>query len=232
VNARITRTLKLHFDAQFDYADNAYTRISPRHLQLYRLTADYKPLDWVTVTGGLYILENRNTADDIGNLQHNRSYNITAQLAPHSERYGVDVTYDYNDISSQTNICYVATPAPTGAITCGAPYLAGVSLYSAQSNYGSGSLFFRPIPRLTTWIGYAATSAVGSTFVTDSLSPTGPLTYRYQLPLAAANFNITKGLAFKSSWNYYDYHEYSAAGPTLPRSFRGNVYTLSLRYAF
>jgi len=232
VNARITKTLKLHFDAQFDYADNAHTRISPRHLQLYRLTADYKPLDWVTVTGGLYILENRNTADAIGNLQHNRSYNITAQLAPHSERYGIDLTYDYNDIFSQTNICYVASPAPAGAVTCGATYLAGVSLFSSLSNYGSGSLFFRPIPRLTTWIGYAATSAVGSTFTIDTLSPTGPLTYRYQLPLAAANFNVTKGLAFKSSWNYYDYHEYSGAGPTLPRSFRGNVYTLSLRYAF
>ena len=232
LNARLTKTLKLHFDAQFDYADNAYSRISPRHLQLYRLTADYKPVDWITVTGGLYILENRNTADDIGNLQHNRSYNITAQLAPHSERYGVDLTYDYNDTFSQTNICYVSTPAPIGAITCGAPYLAGVSLYSSLSNYGSGSIFFRPIPRLTTWIGYAATSAVGSTFIIDSLSPTGPLTYRYQLPLAAANFNITKSLALKSSWNYYDYHEYSDSGPTLPRSFRGNVYTLSLRYAF
>jgi hypothetical protein len=93
-------------------------------------------------------------------------------------------------------------------------------------------VFFRPIPRLTTWVGYSATSAVGSTFIIDTLSPTGPLTYRYQLPLAAANFNITKGLAFKSSWNYYDYHEYSDAGPSLPRSFRGNVFTLSLRYAF
>jgi len=232
LNARITRRLQLHFDAEFQYADNADTRISPRHLQLYRLTADYKPLDWVTVAGGMYILENRNTADAIGNLQHDRSYSITAQLAPHTERFGVDLSYNYNDIFSQTNICYVATPAPIGAPSCGAPYLGGISLYTSLSNYGSGSVFLRPIPRLTTWIGYAVNSAVGDTFIIDTLSPTGPLTYRYHLPLAAANFNITKALAFKSSWNYYDYHEYSDAGPALPRSFRGNVYTLSLRYAF
>ncbi len=59
VNARIARDLKVHFDTQFDYADNAYTRISPRHLQLYRLTADYKPLSWVNVNGRVHILVDR-----------------------------------------------------------------------------------------------------------------------------------------------------------------------------
>lgn len=234
VSARVTNALRLHFDTQFDYADNAYTRISPRHLQQYRFTADYRPVDWVNIGGVISILENRNTAADIANLQHNRTYGITGQLAPHSERYGVDLTYNYNDIFSQTNICYVATPAPTGAVTvtCAAPYLDGLSLYTSLTHYGSGSVFFRPVPRVTTWIGYSLTSADGNTFAINSLSPTGPLSYRYHLPFAAVNFNIVKGLAFKSSWNYYDYHEYSDSGPTLPRNFRGNMVTLSLRYGF
>ena len=234
VSARITNSFRMHFDMRFGYADDAYTRISPRHVQYYRLTAMYKPVDWVNISGAISILENRNTADSIGNLQHNRSYGITAQLAPQSARYGVDITYDYSDIYSQTNICYVSTPAlaPSGSITCAAPYIAGSSLYSSLSNYGSGSVFFRPVPRVTVWAGYSATSAVGNTFIINPLSPAGPLTYRYQLPTAAFNINLTRGLAFKSSWNYYDYHEYSLAGPTLPRNFRGNVYTLSMRYAF
>lgn len=234
VSARVTKSLRVHFDTEFDYADNAYTRISPRHLQLYRMSADYKPVDWVNVSGVIAIQENRNTAADIGNLQHNRTFGFTTQLAPHNERYGLDLTYNYNDLFSQTNICYVATPAPAGALTgaCGTPYLAGISLYSSLSNFGSGSLFFQPIPRVTTWIGYSITSAIGNTFTIDSLSPTGPLSYRYQLPFASVNVAITKGVAFKSSWNYYDYHEYSDPGPTLPRNFRGNIYTLSLRYAF
>jgi hypothetical protein len=144
----------------------------------------------------------------------------------------VDLTYNYDDIFSQTNICYVATPAPAGAVTvtCATPYLDGLSLYTSLTHYGSGSVFFRPIPRITAWLGYSLTSAAGDTFTINSLSPTGPLNYRYHLPFAAFNVNIVKGLVFKSSWNYYDYHEYSDAGPTLPRNFRGNVVTLSLRY--
>ena len=233
VSARLSNSLRVHFDREFDYADNAYTRISPRHLQLYRLRATYKPVEWVNISGGISILENRNTAAGIGNLQHNRSYSIAAQLAPQSGRYGVDLTYNYSDIYSQTNICYVATPAPVGAPVCAtAPYLLGNSLYSSLSNYGSGSVFFKPVPRVTAWLGYSLTSATGDTFIIDSLSPTGPLTYRYHLPLAAVNINLTRRMAFKSSWNYYDYHEYSASGPTLPRNFRGNVTTLSLHYAF
>jgi hypothetical protein len=101
------------------------------------------------------------------------------------------------------------------------------------SNYGAGSVFFRPISRVTAWLGYAVTSATGTAFViTDPLSPTGPLTYRYYLPLAAVNVDLIKGFTFKPSWNYYDYHEYSAPGPTLARNFHGNVFTLALRYAF
>ncbi|HXY01206.1 MAG TPA: hypothetical protein VEI54_09820 [Candidatus Limnocylindrales bacterium] len=234
VSARVTNELRLHFETQFDYADNTYTRISPRHLQKYRFTANYKPADWVSVSGVIAILENRNTAADIGDLQHNRSYGFTTQLAPQSERFGLDLTYHYSDIYSQTNICYAATPSPTGAVmvNCGTGYLDGISLYSSLTHYGSGSLFFQPLRHVTTWLGYSVTSADGETFLIDSLSPTGPLTYRYHVPFAAMNFNIAKGLAFKSSWNYYDYHEYSDPGPTLARNFRGNVVTLSLRYGF
>jgi hypothetical protein len=34
----------------------------------------------------------------------------------------------------------------------------------------------------------------------------------------------------KGGWNYYDYNEKSLPGPTLPRDFRGNVFTVSMRY--
>jgi outer membrane receptor protein involved in Fe transport len=103
VSARVTDTLRFRFDTELYYADNAFTRISPRHLQRYRLRTTYKPVDWVNLSGGISILENRNTALDIGNLQHNRSYSIAAELAPHEGKWGVDLSYDYNDIFSQTN---------------------------------------------------------------------------------------------------------------------------------
>ncbi len=138
------------------------------------------------------------------------------------------------DASARCLACHAFSEEQSGFLRSehAASYLQGLSYYSSRSNYGSGSLFVRPIPRMTAWIGYSVTSAVGYTFTINPLSPTGPLTYRYYLPLAALNFNLTKAFAFKSSWNFYDYHEYSDAGPTLPRGFRGNVFTFSLRYAF
>jgi hypothetical protein len=120
-------------------ACNACTRISPRHLQRCRLRTTYKPVNWVNLSGGITILENRNTALDIGNLQHNRSYSSAAEFAPQEAKWGVDLSYDYNDIFSQTNICHVATPSPPGALSCSAPFLSGISLYAEKSHFGSGS---------------------------------------------------------------------------------------------
>ena len=51
------------------------------------------------------IRENRNDTADIGNLQHNRSYAVTSVLAPPEGKWGVDLSYNYDDIFSQTNIC-------------------------------------------------------------------------------------------------------------------------------
>jgi len=43
---------------------------------------------------------------------------------------------------------------------------------------------------------------------------------------------VTKNpMSGQTGWNFYDYNEKSAPGPTLPRDFRGNVFTMSLRYA-
>jgi opacity protein-like surface antigen len=50
------------------------------------------------------------------------------------------------------------------------------------------------------------------------------------LPSASLAFDISKSLTYKAGWNYYDYNEKSLPGPTLPRDFRGNTFTLALRY--
>lgn len=68
--------------------------------------------------------------------------------------------------------------------------------------------------------------------ILDVSEPTGPLTFQYHLPMAGMAYEVSKGFTFKTNWNYYDYKEYSDGGPTLPRNFRGNVVTLSIRYAF
>ena len=228
--ARPMDTLRVSFDTELFSADNTFTRISPRHMQLYRLRVSYTPKDWINFGSAIYIRENRNNTSDVGNLQHNRSYSFTTALAPQG-KWGLDLSYDYNDIFSQTNICFVSTPAPPVAITCGAaPFLQGVSFYNEKSHFGSGAVQFRPIPRVSAGLGYAITSSVGSTLILNPNTPTGPLSFNYHLPLATLAIDLTRHFTYKTGWNYYGYNEKSNPGPTLPRDTRGNVFTLSLRY--
>jgi opacity protein-like surface antigen len=49
--------------------------------------------------------------------------------------------------------------------------------------------------------------------------------------MASLAVELSKHVIYKTGWNYYDYNEKSAPGPTLPRDFRGNTLTMSLRYS-
>jgi hypothetical protein len=230
-SARPSKNLRFNFDTEQYYADNTFTRISPRHLQIYKGRVHYRPSNWVSFGGAVNIRENRNDTADIGNLQHNRSYAINGVFAPPEGKWSVDLSYTYNDIFSQTNICFVATPTPPGALSCGTPFLSGVSTYTETSNIGGGSIYLNPISRVKLGVGYTVTSSNGSTLILNPNAPTGPLAFNYHLPLASLAIDISKHLTYKTGWNYYYYNEKSNAGPTLPRDFRGNTFTLSLRYS-
>lgn len=229
--ARPTDAFRISFDTEIFYADKSFTRITPRHLQQYKLRSTYQPKDWLNFGFSVNLRENHNDTADIGNLQHDRRYAFTTTIAPVNAKWGLDLSYDYNDVFSQTNICFVATPSPPAALSCGTPFLSGISTYKDRSHYGAGSIYFKPIPRLTTALGYTVTSTAGSTLILNPNAPTGPLSFNYHLPTAALAWEFTKHFTYKTNWNYYGYHEKSDPGPTLPRNFRGNVFTLSLRYS-
>jgi hypothetical protein len=229
-NARPTDALRLIFDTELYYADNAYTRISPRHLQSYRFRGNYKR-QWFNFGTAITIFENRNNGGDIGNLQHNRSYAFNTVITPPEAKWGLDFSYNYNDIFSATNICFVATPTTPGTVSCGAPFLSGVSTYTDTAHNVSGSVYLKPIPRVTAAVGYTLTSTNGNTLILNPIAPTGPLAYNYYLPSASLAIQLSRQFTYKTGWNYYDYNEKSLAGPTFPRDFRGNTFTLSLRYS-
>jgi hypothetical protein len=229
--ARPSSKLRFSFDTELYYADNVFTRISPRHLQWYKGKVLYKPTAWWNLGGAVNIRENRNNTSDIGNLQHNRSYAINSVFAPAEAMWGLDLSYDYNDVFSQTNICFVATPVPAGSLSCGTPFLSGISVYNQTSHVGSGSIYLKPTKRVTAAVGYTVTSSNGNTLILNPIAPTGPLAFNYHLPSGSLVIQMAKNLAFKGGWNYYDYNEKSDPGPTLPRDFRGNSFTLSLRYS-
>jgi hypothetical protein len=230
-SARPTKKLRINFDMEQFTADNAFTRISPRHLQQYKGRVSYKPRDWWNVATSVNIRENRNNTDDIGNLQHNRSYALSSAIAPAEAKWGLDFSYDYNDIFSQTNICFVSTPTIPGALSCGTPFLSGLSVYKELSHFGSGSILLKPNRRVTAVFGYTITSTTGNTLILNPIAPTGPLSFNYHLPMASLAIRISDKVTYKTAWNFYDYNEKSDPGPTLPRDFRGNVFTVSLRYS-
>jgi hypothetical protein len=227
-----TDKFRIMANAEFNWNDNQVFRITPRQAQDYRIRATYKPEDWVNLSAVIRILEGRNTSLDIGGLQHDRSFSFAGSFAPPEARWALDLNYDYNDVFSRTNICFVATPnfAPPGVVSCGTPFLSGTSIYTDTSNFASGSLTVKPWKRVTLGGGYAITSTVGNTLILNPNAPTGPLSFNYHLPTAQLAVEISKNLVYKAGWNYYDYNEKSLPGPTLPRDFRGNTFTLSLRY--
>jgi hypothetical protein len=230
ISARPNNRLRVSLDTEFFYADNFFTRITPRHMQRYKGRVSYKVTDWWNFATAVNIRENRNTTSDIGNLQHNRTYAFNSTFAPAQANWGLDVAYDYNDIFSQTNICFVSTPALPGAVSCGTPFLEAPSVYNETSHVGSASFYFKPIRRVTAGAGYTVTSSNGNTLILNPIAPTGPLASNYHLPTGSLAVELTRNLIYKTGWNYYDYNEKSNAGPTLPRDFRGNVFTMSLRY--
>jgi hypothetical protein len=116
-------------------------------------------------------------------------------------------------------------------LSCGAPFLSGTSFYKERAHNGSGSLYFKPFRTFTAAAGYTITSTAGSTLILNPNAPTGPLSFNYHLPSASLAWEFAKHFTYKTNWNYYDYHEKSNPGPTLPRNFRGNAFTLSVRYS-
>jgi len=204
---RPNNRIRFSFDTEQFYADNTFTRISPRHLQRYKGRLNAKVTEWWNFGTAINIRENRNDTADINNKQHNRSYAFSSVFAPAEANWGLDLSYDYNDIFSTSNICFVATPVPhpnNGPQNCGTAFLSGQSVYTEASHVGAGSIYLRPTRRLTTAVGYTITSSNGNTLILNPNAPTGPLAFNYHLPTASIVYQIEKDLAFKGGWNYYD----------------------------
>lgn len=231
--ARPADQFRLSFDMELLSADESLTRISPRHMQRYKLRASYHPTEWASVAGSLNIIEARNNILEIFHKRHNRTYGFNLVLMP-NDRYGLDVGYDYTDIFSNTNICYTIGALPPGSTPCptSASLLSGISMYEDNSHFFHFDWMVRPIRRLEARIGYAVTNSDGASTFLSPTTPPGPLQVTYHLPTASIAFDITKQLTWKAGWNYYRYNEKGPVDPTGPRNFRSNLINLSLRFAF
>ncbi|MBZ5700093.1 MAG: hypothetical protein LAN18_16275 [Acidobacteriia bacterium] len=131
--------------------------------------------------------------------------------------------------------------------------LGTMAFYSNKQHYVSSDLMWKPVNRVTTGIGYTASFAGGSTVFLDPLQPGGTLAFTYQRPFASIQFDIYKGLSFKTTWNYYGYNLKTPFNPSVPVTvnvngtvsntnyalqpivrpdFNGSTVMMALRYAF
>ena len=247
--ARPNQKWNIRFDTEFFSADGTFTRISPKESQQYRVRTKYDVTNWLNLDGNVLIWESRNNQFQQGDLQHNRSYGVSAVLQPTSQ-FGMEIGYDYNDVFSQVLICYISVAAgQNGPGIQACPNVAGLvqqlSTYKNNSSYGFFDISYRPVHRLTLHLGANLTGTSGSQLRLDpqELIPnqvTGPLNSKWLHPYGGFEYKFTKEWTGKASWDYYGYHEDPTFGAGTiavqdiysPRNFRGNLYTLSVRYAF
>jgi hypothetical protein len=237
--ARPLNHMKVSFDTELMSADNSFTRISPRQTQEYRLRTTYKPAEWVNLSGSVTLWEGRNNVPEVNNLQHNRVYAFSAGFQP-SEKVGLELGYDYNDVFSQILICFTSSAVVTGPATVSCTGVPGLvqqlSTYINKSNFGYFDASWTPVRRLTARLGANLTGTSGSALISITPNaPSGPLNSTYYQPFGGIDYHIAKGWTGRAYWGYYGYHEDQdnvVQDLFAPRNFRANLVTLSLRYAF
>jgi hypothetical protein len=234
---RPTPQLRVNFNVEAMYADNAFTRISPRQMQHYIVRTTYKPHTWLTFAGTVNIRESRDNVDTVNHLEHNRDFSFGTSISP-SERWSLDLNYAYDNVFSSTIECYTSTPAPPTAgiappvcVAAGTPLLS-TGYYNAPTQFGSIGFMVAPVKRARLVGGYRMTAVNGTSDVINIRQVSGSLQSQFQSPYANLVIDIAPNWSWKADYNYYSYGEGSPIGPTLPRSFRGNVYTLAVHYAF
>ena len=234
---RPTPQWRVNFDADAMYADNAFTRISPRQMQHYRFRTTYKPHAWLTFAGTVNIRESHDNVQTVNHLEHNRDFSFGTSISP-SEHWSIDLNYGYDSIYSSTLECYASTPAPPTAgiappvCAAAATPFSSTGYYNAPAQFGSLGFMWTPVKRVHLDGGYRMSAVNGNSDMINIRQVNGSLQSQYQSPYGNVAVDIMPNWKWKANYNYYGYGEGSPIGPTSPRSFRGNVYTLAVNYAF
>jgi hypothetical protein len=238
ISVRANQKLNIKLNVEAMSADEAYTRISPRHLQHYILRTFYNPQPWMHFSGAINWLEQRDNVEYVHHLAHTRDFSLGAMIEP-GDKWSLDVNYAYDNDYSRTDICYYASSPLPGAGACAIPGsvdnmqpFLGDSNYHYPGHFASLSLVITPNRKLRIAGGLQAAASNGNAEVLNDRQVMGSLQSNYQMPFGEGAFTLAEGWTWKAAWNYYGYGEGSAVGPTLPRDVHGNVFTASVRHWF
>jgi len=243
--ARPMSDLRITADFEFGYNDYAFTRISPRQMQSYKVDARYNPRSWINIDGAIDIHENRDNISSINDLEHGRHYSFVTTLMPNSIVF-FNLGYTYTDIYSQAQICYYnnsSGPVPTNACPASLGYappaVSALGFYSSNQNFAYGNINWKPAKRLTATVGFSGSFVSGSTTEINALQVPGTLAFNYLTPTLGIRYDVYRGLSYLTTWNYYGYDEKGQASDRIPglapiptADFNGSTATFAFRYAF
>jgi hypothetical protein len=239
--AHASRNLRINVDGDIMVADNAFTRISPLQSQQVRFRAIYKAASWINLNGNLNLWYGQNDTVNVNGHEHNNSVGLAAQLQP-TEKFSVDLGYNYNDISSQILVCFVATGSEPGLPAC--PDVSGLveqaSPYSNKVNTAFIDFSWTPFKPLTlrgganlSWVSGSELNLTPQNPIATSVP--GPLNSDWYQPFGGFDVRFARRWTGRASWEYYGYHENASTAfqdAFARRNFQGNLVVLSLRYAF
>lgn len=243
--ARPNDDLRITGDFEFGYNDYAFTRISPRQVQSYKVDGNYKPRSWLNLDASVDIHENRDNVSTVNDLEHGRTYGFVATLMPNSKAF-FDLGYTYTDIYTQDQICYYNNafgPAPSPACPTSLGYtppaVSALGFYSSNQHFAHAGVSWKPTKQFTASFGYAGTFVGGSTTEINSLQVPGTLAFNYQKPYVTGIWDLYKGLSYRMTWNYYGYNGRGLASNSIPGlapiatpDFNGSTTEFALRYSF
>ncbi len=86
--------------------------------------------------------------------------------------------------------------------------------------------------KLQSSLGYRISAVNGSEEFLNPRQVPGSLQSQYQSPYVKIAWTVHPGWIWKGDWNYYGYGEGGPVGPTSPRAFHGNLFTLGMHYEF
>jgi len=195
----------------------------------------------LNLTGNVGLWYGQNNVSGVKNLMHNNSYGAVAQFAP-SQKFSVDLGYNFNDISTSLLVCFTAAGSLPGLPAC--PDVSKLvqenSPYSSKVNTGFIDFSWAPVRRVTLHAGGSLTGVSGSQLNLTPQNPIptnvdGSLNSSWYEPYGGVDIRLVRHWTAKALWNYYSYHEDATQAYQdiyAPGNFHANNFTLSMRYAF
>lgn len=242
---RPTADWKVNGSVEIGTANDVYVPVTPRNFQRYQARTSWRAKEWATLSGAFRDTERKNDETNVNYRAHDRALSAGVSLAP-SEHYTLELSYGYLDVFSEVQNCFGdpsglqpadATPLPAGTVCGNLPSGTtlgwyGNSHYDAPTQYGSIGVTWSPVTKIHSGVGYRANGIDGHYEMLNPRNVPGSMQSFFQTPYANLAYTVAPGWSFRGDWNYYSYGEGSPIGPTLPRSFRGNLYTLGMHYDF